>query len=61
MLKGVDYVFHTAAPLITSGNLNESEEQIRLYVESTQNLMESAIKNKVKKVIFMGAASSVVG
>lgn len=32
-----------------------------MYVEATKNLMQAAIKQKVKKVIFTGAASSVIG
>eukprot|EP00347_Sterkiella_histriomuscorum_P000562 403375370 len=61
MLANTDYVFHTAAPLITSSNKSESEDQIRMYCEATQNLVESSIKHKVKKIVFMGAASSIIG
>lgn len=35
MLKGIDYVFHTAAPLITGGTKQENEDKIRMYVEAT--------------------------
>ena len=34
-LKGIDYVFHTAAPLISGGTKAENDEKIRMYVEST--------------------------
>jgi len=34
---------------------------IKKYVEATQTLMEEAIRNKVKKVVFMGAATNLVG
>ncbi len=61
MLKGIDYVFHTAAPLLVGGNKVENEEKSRMYVEATQALMETAIKEGVKKVVIVGAASSIVG
>ena len=61
MLKGVDYVFHTAAPFFASPKVNENEDKIKNYVDATRTLVENSISNKVKKIVFTGSASSVVG
>ncbi|CDW85557.1 nad dependent epimerase dehydratase [Stylonychia lemnae] len=61
VLEKIDMVVHTAAPLIQTSSKGQQEEQIKMYLESTQNLIESAIRNKVKKFVFIGAASSVIG
>jgi nucleoside-diphosphate-sugar epimerase len=61
LLSGVDYVFHTAAPFFTSTQMKDCDEGIRKYIESTQALVEGCVKNKVKKVIFTGSATSVIG
>ena len=61
MLAGVDYVFHTAAPFMANPSLRENDEAIRKYIEATQSLVETAVTNKIKKVLFTGSASSVVG
>lgn len=60
-VQGVDYVFHTAAPFFEKPSLTENDAGIRKYIEATQNLVEQAVQNKVKKVIFTGSASSVIG
>ena len=60
-LRGVEFVFHTAAPLIGGVDKREQEEVVRRYVEATQYLVEEAVKNKVKQVIFMASASNVIG
>lgn len=61
MMNGIDYVFHTAAPFMLSPSLRENDEAIRKYIEATQTLVETAVTCKVKKVVFTGSASSVVG
>lgn len=61
MLQGVDYVFHTAAPFLESPKMSENEATIKKYIEATQSLMDECIKQKVKKVVFTGSASSVIG
>lgn len=61
LLQNTDYVFHTAAPLITTNKQADAEDQIKMYCEATQNLVEAAIRYKVKKVVMIGAASSVIG
>ena len=61
LLQNTDYVFHTAAPLITTSKKNEADDQIKMYCEATQSLVEAAIRYKVKKIVMIGAASSVIG
>ena len=41
--------------------MKDCDEGIRKYIESTQALVEGCVKNKVKKVIFTGSATSVIG
>lgn len=61
LLRGVDYVFHTACPLFEKPKMSDNEESIRKYVEATQTLIEASVRAKVKKVVFTASASSVVG
>jgi nucleoside-diphosphate-sugar epimerase len=61
VLSGVDYVFHTAAPFMSSPSLRENDEAIRKYIEATQVLVEASVANRIKKVVFTGSASSVIG
>lgn len=60
-LSGVDYIFHTAAPFMPNPSLRENDDAIRKYIEATQTLVEASVSNKVKKIVFTGSASSVVG
>ena len=60
-LMGVDYVFHTAAPFFDKPSLADNEPSIRKYVEATQALANAAVQYKVKKIVFTGSASSVIG
>ena len=56
LLKGVDYVFHQAAIRIT-----RCAEEPRLcqevLIDGTFNILESCVKNNVKKLIFSSSAS----
>ncbi|TNV77344.1 hypothetical protein FGO68_gene2646 [Halteria grandinella] len=61
LVRDVDYVFHTAAPLFTSSKLADNQDGIKRYIEATQTLVEESVKNKVKKVVYTGSATSVVG
>lgn len=61
ILSGVDYVFHTAAPFMSNPSLRENDDNIRKYIEATQTLVEASVTNRVKKIVFTGSASSVVG
>ena len=53
-----DYILHLACPFMEGLNLSLYSHQIRSYTESCRNLAEVA---ECKKLVFTGAASSVVG
>ena len=54
-----DVVVHSAA--ITDVNYceNHKEESHKVNVDGTKNVLESALKNKVKKVIFSSSAAAL--
>jgi nucleoside-diphosphate-sugar epimerase len=60
-LKDVDYVFHTASPFFESTKMRDCEDSIKKYVEASQNLIEQIIQSKIKKIVFTGSATSVIG
>jgi UDP-glucose 4-epimerase len=54
--EGVDYVFHQAALRITRC-AEAPREAIEVLVDGTLNVLESALKHKVKKVVAASSAS----
>ena len=46
---------------MSNPSLRENDDSIRKYIEATKTLVETAVTNKVKKIVFTGSASSVVG
>lgn len=46
---------------MASPSLRENDEAIRKYIEATKTLLEASVANNVKKVVFTGSASSVIG
>ncbi|MBW2987969.1 UDP-glucose 4-epimerase [Candidatus Woesearchaeota archaeon] len=58
-MEGVDYVFHTAAIHIHQ-SLRSPDECIDINIKGSYNVFHSALKHKVKRVIF-SSSSSVYG
>lgn len=54
--EGVDYVFHQAALRITRC-AEAPREAVRVLIDGTLNVAESAVKHKVKKIIAASSAS----
>ena len=55
-VEGVDYVFHQAALRITRC-AEAPREAVQVLIDGTSNVLESAVRHKVKKVV---AASSAL-
>lgn len=55
-VEGVDYVFHFAALRITRC-AEAPRECIEVLVNGTSNVLESAVRNKVKKIVAASSAS----
>ncbi len=56
LTKGVDYVFHQAALRITRC-AEAPREAIQVLVDGTSNVLESAVRHKVKKIVAASSAS----
>ena len=56
-----DYIIHSACPFMEGTRLDVYKDQIRGYTESSTKLAEMAMQMRAKKIVFTGAASSVVG
>lgn len=56
LTKGVDYVFHQAALRITACAANPRDGH-EVMMDGTFNVLESAVKHKVKKVVAASSAS----
>ncbi len=52
-MKGQDFVIHTAAAL----PLWKKEDILSTNIEGTQNILDSALKNKVKRVIYISSTA----
>jgi UDP-glucose 4-epimerase len=59
--KGCDYIFHSAAKSSSPMFKNDPREGVDVNVLGFMNLMESAKRNKVKKVIFASSSSMYSG
>lgn len=55
--KGVDYVLHHAALSSVAQSVSEPEETARVNVSGTQNMLEAARQNGVKRVVFASSAA----
>ncbi|MDH5717009.1 MAG: polysaccharide biosynthesis protein [Spirochaetia bacterium] len=58
-LKGVDYVFHAAALKQVPSCEFYPMEAVKTNINGTENVLNSAIDNKVKKVIFLSTDKAV--
>ena len=58
-MKGVDYVFHAAALKQVPSCEFYPMEALRTNIIGTENTIEAAIKNKVKKVIILSTDNAV--
>jgi UDP-N-acetylglucosamine 4,6-dehydratase/5-epimerase len=58
-MEGVDYVFHAAALKQVPSCEFYPMEAVRTNVLGTENVLEAAIKNKVSKIICLGADKAV--
>ena len=56
LTEGVDYVFHQAALRITRC-AEAPREAIQVLVDGTSNVLESAVRHKVKKIVAASSAS----
>jgi UDP-glucose 4-epimerase len=55
-VKGVDYVFHFAALRITRC-AEAPREAVQVLINGTSNVLESAVRHKVKKIVAASSAS----
>jgi len=55
-MRGMDYVFHLAAAWLLQC-LEEPRLALKVNVEGTYNVLEAAVQNKVKKLVFSSSAS----
>jgi UDP-glucose 4-epimerase len=55
-MKGADLVSHQAAQLEIGSALDRPAADARVNIEGTINVLEAAVKNKVKKVIYASSA-----
>lgn len=56
LTEGVDYVFHQAALRITRCS-EVPREAIQVLIDGTSNVLESAVRHKVKKIVAASSAS----
>ena len=57
-MQGVDYVLHHAALVSVAESMENPEKTTQVNIQGTQNVLEAAHKNGVKRVVF--ASSSAV-
>ncbi|MGQ9760007.1 MAG: NAD-dependent epimerase/dehydratase family protein [Candidatus Methanomethylicaceae archaeon] len=55
--KGCDLISHQAAQLEIGSAINTPLMDARVNIEGTPNVLETAVRNKVKKVIYASSAS----
>lgn len=55
--KGVDFVLHQAALRSVPESFKKSEEYFDVNVNGTKNVLEAALRNNVKKVVFASSAA----
>ncbi len=56
-MKDCDYVFHVAG--LVSYTKWDNKKLFRVNVEGTRNVMDSAVRNKIKKVIITGSTAAI--
>ncbi len=57
ILQGVDYVFHLAAMVSVPESIENPEECVDVNVKGLLNVLDSCVKNGVKKIIFSSSAA----
>ncbi|MCK4533571.1 NAD-dependent epimerase/dehydratase family protein [bacterium] len=56
-MKDCDYVFHVAG--FVSYSKWDNEKLFRINVDGTRNVMEAAVKNKIKKVVITSSTAAI--
>ncbi len=56
LVEGVDYIFHQAALRITRC-AEAPREAVQVLIDGTSNVLESAVRHKVKKIVAASSAS----
>ncbi len=56
-VSGVDYVFHEAALVSVVESISNPEKTHGINVEGTRNVLEAALEEKVKRVMFASSAA----
>ena len=56
-LKGVDFVYHTAA--VVSFHADDQKEVIRTNIEGTANLVNASLEAKIKKFLFVSSIGAL--
>jgi len=56
-VSGADYIFHEAALVSIAESVSNPEKTNQINVEGTRNILESALKAKVKRVVFASSAA----
>lgn len=60
-LKDIDYVFHFVSLSTPVSTANDPEEEIRLNLKGTLQLLDLCVKHGVKRVIFPSSGGAVYG
>jgi UDP-glucose 4-epimerase len=56
LCEGIDFIFHEAALRITRC-AEAPKEAVEVLIDGTQNLLDAAIRERVKKIVFASSAS----
>ncbi len=60
-LRGIDYVFHFVSLSTPASTANNPNEEIRLNLRSTLQLLDLCVKHGVKKVVYPSSGGAVYG
>ncbi|EIW53078.1 D-lactaldehyde dehydrogenase [Trametes versicolor FP-101664 SS1] len=58
--KGLDGIIHTASPLATHTQVGDPQAYIRPAVEGTLNILKSAAKSDVKRVVVTSSMTAII-
>ena len=56
-MQGVDYVFHLAAFVSVPDSIKDPDVCNKINITGTENILKSAVKNFVKKIMFSGSCA----